>query len=268
VVRFGGGATWGAYEIHFFDNNIIGLDSSVGVSANRPDYGLELGINCSDSEFYENIITNAKIAGILETGEHMYVHDNHVYGYPIDYISQYGISIPGRANRTYNNRLDTPSVAGILISRWGNTVTGNHVFWNTALVTDYTGKTGIKIDNSGNNLTSLIVQENFIEGVSLVEDITLVGNLPVQCKIKDNITNALSRFDSVYRGKVSVPANATTVSITFKYPMTNYDFMIKTSNNIGSVIHQSTTLTGATFTIATPVNWTGGFIFWELTPLL
>jgi hypothetical protein len=266
VVRFGGGATWGAYETHFYDNNLLGLENPVGPSANRPSYGLELGAQSSDSQFYDNIITNTKIAGILQAGTHNYVCNNHIYGYPIDYIPDYGIKITNYGNRTYYNRLDTPNISGVFCNRWGNSIESNHTFWHSS-ITNFTGKSGVVIDNTLGNVSNMICKNNFTEGASVQQDIILMGNVPDRSRINENVTNAINRFDDQWRGTISVPINATSVSLTFKYPMTNYNFIIKCSTNFASVIAIAGSLTGATFNIVTPVNWSGANLQWELTPV-
>jgi hypothetical protein len=232
TVRFGSSATWGAYEIHFFDNNVFGLEDTVGVATNRPDYALELAGNCSDSAFYDNIVTNSKIAGIISNGTHNDVHDNHIYGYPNDYIMQYCISVTGATNNTYFNRLDTPNEAGIFVNKWGNRIESNMIFWNGTM-TDLTGKRGIKIDNTANNVTYLNVNDNFVQGTSAVppNDITVIGNLPDHSSFKGNYGNVTKSLENNYKGQISVASGATSATLTFDVPFTQYNYGIQVSAN-------------------------------------
>lgn len=227
TVRFGNSVNWGAYEIYFNDNNVIGLEGSADTSNSIPDYAMEISENCTDSSFFNNIVTNSRKAGILSVGSHNNVNDNHVYGYPKEYIMNYCIEITGKTSNYYNNRCDSPLEAGIYVNNWGNRIDSNMIFWNNTF-TNLADKTGIKIDNSADTINHISVVKNFIEGavVSPPQDVTLLGTMPRGSNIKENFGNMVLSFERInFVGKVNVVANTASAKVNFTNAYKSYEYI-------------------------------------------
>ncbi|MGE1101264.1 glycosyl hydrolase family 28-related protein [Peribacillus simplex] len=227
VVRIGNSHEWGAYELYFYNNNVIGIESSIGYLGRMPEYALEISENCSDSSFFNNIITNSRRAGILSTGGHNHINDNHIYGYPNDYKMRYSIEITSPTSNYYRNRCDTPLEAGIYVKGWGNSIDSNLIFWNDT-VTNLDGTTGIKIDNTRDKIKNLSVTNNTINGVVAIPpvDITLKGTMPRHSNVNGNMGNMANSFEILnFKGQLRVVADSSSVDFNFTNAFKYYEYV-------------------------------------------
>lgn len=251
VVRIGGSTTWGAYEVHLYDNDIIGVDQYTMPSATiAPEYGIELAANSSDSQIYDNICVNATLGGILQNGVHNYVENNHIWGSKLEYLPEYGIKITKNDNFTFLNRCDTPKMAGIFCNKWGNKIHDNHVFWNTSVTPDLSTRQGIFINNTAGDVSTLSIKGNYTEGAAEV-DIKISGNFPDRTILKDNTTTATTRYSNSLTNWVAVNTGSTSISVTFKNPFANYNFIVIPVVDWNTQVSVVTSLTGVTFNFGT-----------------